>query len=42
MYLEEAAKTVHLASLRGQVARFSSDELERSFHFYEDNYGQKK
>lgn len=42
VYLEEAAKTIHLASLRGTVEEFSADELERSFHFYADNYGQKK
>lgn len=40
VYLEEAAKTIHLASLRGQVESFSEEELERSFHFYKDNYGQ--
>lgn len=42
VYLEEAAKTIHLAMLRGEVERFSPDELERSFNFYKTEYGQKK
>lgn len=42
VYLEEAAKTIHLARLRGTVEKFPPEELERSFHFYENNYGQKK
>lgn len=42
VYLEEAAKTIHLAMLRGEVERFSPDELERSFNFYKTEYGQRK
>ncbi len=42
VYLEEAAKTIHLAMLRGEVERFSPGELERSFNFYKTEYGQKK
>ncbi len=40
VYLEEAAKTIHLAALRGQVEVLPDEELQRSFHFYEANYGQ--
>jgi len=42
VYLEEAAKTVHLASLRGEVEAFSAEEMERSFNFYKTYYGQQK
>ncbi len=42
VYLEEAAKTIHLAMQRGVVERFSQEELERSLAFYKAEYGQKK
>lgn len=40
VYLEEAAKTVHLAMLRGPVEELPPEEIERSFNFYKTEYGQ--
>jgi L-ribulose-5-phosphate 4-epimerase len=40
-YLEEAAKTIHLAMLRGAVTSLPEEELERSFAWYHAQYGQK-
>jgi L-ribulose-5-phosphate 4-epimerase len=40
MYLEEAAKTTHLAILRGPVEELPQEEIERCYHWFRDNYGQ--
>jgi L-ribulose-5-phosphate 4-epimerase len=40
-YLEEAAQTIHYAMLRGEVTSLPQEELERSFRWYHENYGQK-
>jgi len=42
VYLEEAAKTIHLAMTRGKVEPLSQEELDRSYAFYKAEYGQKK
>lgn len=39
--LEEAAKMVHLALLRGQPDEIPPDEVERCYRFYHRSYGQK-
>ena len=39
--LEEAARTIHYAMMRGQVTALPDDELERSYAFYHAEYGQK-
>ena len=39
--LEEAAKTVHLAMLRGKVEELPKDVIERAFEFYYKKYGQR-
>ncbi len=41
-FLEEAAQTIHYAMLRGEVRSLPKEELERSFQWYKQNYGQKK
>ncbi len=40
MYLEEAAKTTHLAMLRGPVEELSPEEIERCHAWHRQNYGQ--
>lgn len=40
MYLEEAAKTTHLAMLRGPVEELPPAEIERCFNWFRKNYGQ--
>ena len=40
MYLEEAAKTTHLAMLRGPVEELSRSEIERCYRWFRRNYGQ--
>lgn len=40
-YLEEAARTLHYAMMRGTVTELPEEELKRSFNFYHTNYGQK-
>ena len=40
MYLEEAAKTTHLAMLRGDVEELPEDEIERCYAWFRKNYGQ--
>ena len=40
MYLEEAAKTTHLAMLRGPVEELSQDEIDRCYAWFRQNYGQ--
>lgn len=40
MYLEEAAKTTHLAMLRGPVEEMPQEEIERCYHWFRRNYGQ--
>lgn len=40
MYLEEAAKTVHLAMLRGPVDELPPEEIERCYTWFRDCYGQ--
>jgi L-ribulose-5-phosphate 4-epimerase len=40
-FLEEAAQTIHYAMLRGEVTSLPQEELERSFNWYHENYGQK-
>lgn len=40
MYLEEAAKTTHLAMLRGPVAELPQDEIDRCYAWFRNNYGQ--
>jgi L-ribulose-5-phosphate 4-epimerase len=39
-HIEEAARTVHYAMLRGKVTPLSEDEQKRCFEFYENSYGQ--
>jgi L-ribulose-5-phosphate 4-epimerase len=39
--VEEAARTIHYAMLRGPVTPLPAEELTRSFAFYHANYGQK-
>jgi L-ribulose-5-phosphate 4-epimerase len=39
-YLEEAAKTIHFAVLRGKVEPLPDDEIERCYNFYHTSYGQ--
>jgi L-ribulose-5-phosphate 4-epimerase len=38
--LEEVAKTIHLALLRGRPDQLSADEVERCFQWYHQAYGQ--
>jgi L-ribulose-5-phosphate 4-epimerase len=40
MYLEEAAKTTHLAMLRGPVEELPQEEIERCYRWFRKNYGQ--
>lgn len=40
MYLEEAAKTTHLAMLRGPVDEMPQEEIDRCFQWFRQNYGQ--
>jgi L-ribulose-5-phosphate 4-epimerase len=40
MYLEEAAKTTHLAMLRGPVDEMPQAEIDRCFQWFRKNYGQ--
>ncbi|WP_333826517.1 class II aldolase/adducin family protein [Pararhodobacter sp.] len=40
MYLEEAAKTTHLAMLRGPVEELSQQEIDRCYAWFRQNYGQ--
>lgn len=40
MYLEEAAKTVHLAMTRGPVEELPPEEIERCYEWFRDCYGQ--
>lgn len=40
LYLEEAAKTTHLAMLRGPVEELPPEEIERCYNWYRRNYGQ--
>jgi L-ribulose-5-phosphate 4-epimerase len=40
MYVEEAAKTTHLAMLRGPVEELPPDEIARCAAWYRRNYGQ--
>ena len=39
-YLEEAAKTTHLAMLRGPVEELPQEEIERCYAWFRRNYGQ--
>jgi L-ribulose-5-phosphate 4-epimerase len=39
--VEEAARTIHYAMMRGEVTPLPPEELSRSFAFYHANYGQK-
>ena len=39
-FLEESARTVHYAMMRGNVTPLPDDELKRCFDFYENYYGQ--
>ena len=38
--VEESARTIHYAMMRGQVTPLPKEELERSYAFYHANYGQ--
>lgn len=40
MYLEEAAKTTHLAMLRGPVEEMPQEEIDRCYNWFRQNYGQ--
>ncbi len=40
MYIEEAAKTTHLAMLRGRVEELSQKEIDRCHAWFRKNYGQ--
>lgn len=40
MYLEEAAKTTHLAMLRGPVEELPQEEIDRCYAWFRQNYGQ--
>ncbi|CAN0592491.1 unnamed protein product [Ectocarpus sp. 12 AP-2014] len=40
MYLEEAAKTVHLALTRGPVDELPADEIEHCYRWFRESYGQ--
>ena len=40
MYLEEAAKTTHLAMTRGPVEELPQAEIDRCYHWFRKNYGQ--
>ena len=40
MYLEEAAKTTHLAMMRGPVEELSQEEIDRCYNWFRRNYGQ--
>ena len=40
IYIEEAARTIHYAMLRGQVTPLPNEEIKRCFDFYKKNYGQ--
>lgn len=40
IYLEEAAKTTHLAMLRGPVEELPQEEIERCYNWFRKNYGQ--
>jgi L-ribulose-5-phosphate 4-epimerase len=40
MYLEEAAKTTHLALLRGAVEEMPPEEIARCYQWFRKNYGQ--
>ena len=39
-YIEEAAKTTHLAMLRGPVEELSQEEVDRCYAWFRQNYGQ--
>jgi L-ribulose-5-phosphate 4-epimerase len=40
MYLEEAAKTTHLAMLHGPVEELPQEEIDRCYAWFRKNYGQ--
>ncbi|MEM6387784.1 MAG: L-ribulose-5-phosphate 4-epimerase [Pseudomonadota bacterium] len=40
IYLEEAAKTMHLAMLRGSVEELPQKEIDRCYAWFRQNYGQ--
>ncbi|MEM7443897.1 MAG: class II aldolase/adducin family protein [Pseudomonadota bacterium] len=40
MYIEEAAKTTHLAMLRGPVPELAQEEIDRCYRWFRVNYGQ--
>lgn len=40
VYLEEAAKTTHLAMLRGPVEELPQAEIDRCYNWFRKNYGQ--
>ena len=40
MYLEEAAKTTHLAMLHGPVEELAQEEIDRCYKWFTQNYGQ--
>lgn len=40
MYLEEAAKTTHLALLHGPVEEMPQEEIDRCYGWFRRNYGQ--
>jgi L-ribulose-5-phosphate 4-epimerase len=42
MYLEEAAKTIHLAMMRGPVEELPPEEIQRCYDWFRQSYGQKK
>jgi len=39
--IEESARTIHYAMMRGPVTPLPAEELKRSYDFYHSNYGQK-
>jgi len=40
LYLEEAAKTTHLAMLRGPVEEMPQEEIDRCYAWFRRHYGQ--
>ncbi|MCY4151563.1 MAG: L-ribulose-5-phosphate 4-epimerase [Aestuariivita sp.] len=40
IYLEEAAKTTHLAMIHGPVEEIPQEEIDRCYNWFQKNYGQ--
>jgi L-ribulose-5-phosphate 4-epimerase len=40
--VEDAARTIHYAMLRGKVEPLPEDEIQRCYNFYHEHYGQGK